>query len=232
MRCTCTESGRLLRRCCSSWRHGRGERAPTATLRQPLPSPVVGDPRHGDRLPKPFCAAADEPGRWWCWAAAGRVGCLCTTKNSTTCALRSRRQPHQLAGVPDRRDGPGPLAACRTDSHAADDAGARHGRVDDGDDIAELALEDAVKVFRAAERHEAVAVGQPRKDADLVAVLKLCACVVVPVRPSRRPPRQSGPSAVLPCATRALHVRTAIWTSDSSGRSPRAPHTVTLDRRS
>ena len=49
---------------------------------------------------------------------------------------------------------------------AADDAGARDGGADNGDDVGELGLEDAVKVFAGALGDEGVRVGEGGEDAD------------------------------------------------------------------
>jgi len=64
----------------------------------------------------------------------------------------------------------------RTNTHAANDAGSSDRRVDDWDHVRELALKHTVKVLGTADGHEAVAVGEARKHADLIRVLKLGAC--------------------------------------------------------
>mgnify|MGYP007104983068 FL=1 len=58
-------------------------------------------------------------------------------------------------------------------SGAADDAGAADCSLDDGDEGAEFAFEDAVEVVGAAGSYEAVAVGEFGEYADVVGVLVL-----------------------------------------------------------
>jgi hypothetical protein len=51
--------------------------------------------------------------------------------------------------------------------------------VHDGDVVRELALEDGIKILRAAQADERVRVRQLREDADLVRALELDACRTV-----------------------------------------------------
>ena len=57
--------------------------------------------------------------------------------------------------------------------HPADDPRAADRRLHDRDVVGKLGLEDGVEVLRAAERADAVRVGQLREDAHLVRVLEL-----------------------------------------------------------
>lgn len=61
------------------------------------------------------------------------------------------------------------------DGHAADDARAGDGRVDYGDVVRQLGLEDGVEVLRAADGDEAVGVCQVGEYADVVVVFELAA---------------------------------------------------------